>query len=82
MFILFKSTHLYSMVISENLIMNFGVTILSPVAGGFFSYQYLERYTPKGYVRIKAKCILAYSIIVVGLVLVFLINSVLSPTIS
>lgn len=68
---------MYFLVTSQNMLQNIGVTIISPLSGGFLAYQYLERYHPKGFIRLKAKGILAYSIVVIGLVLAyfFLIKS-------
>lgn len=52
---------------------NIGITIISPLAGGFFAYQYIERYHAVGYVKKIAKTILAYSIIEIGLVTAYYI---------
>lgn len=59
------------MVISKNMLQNIGVTIISPLSGGFLAYQYLERFHPTGYSKMKAKGILAYSILEIGLVAVY-----------
>lgn len=68
LWILMHSQNLYLMVISKNFFQDFGVTIISPTAGGFLAYQYLERYHPQGFIKFKAKGILAYSIVVIGVV--------------
>lgn len=65
------------MVISKNVLQNIGVLIVSPLAGGFFAYQYLERFRPTGYSKMKAKGILAYSIVEIGLVAVYFLLQIL-----
>lgn len=54
------------------------VTVLTPFAGGFLAYNYLERYGPKGYIRKITKLILGYAIIEIGLVITIFILSLLS----
>lgn len=67
MWVFFKNPGMYYAVISRNTLQNIGVMIISPSAGGFFAYQYLERYKPKGFARFKARGIIVYSIFVLGL---------------
>lgn len=50
---------------------NIFVTIISPFIGGFFAYQYLERLKPKGFIALKTKGIIFYSIMLVGLVIAY-----------
>ena len=69
--ILFTNSFIYQAVLSTSLMQNISITIVSPLAGGFFAYQYLERYKPKGLIKTTAKGILAYSILEIGLVLAY-----------
>ncbi len=70
----FRNDFLLLTVTPNNvLIQNIFVTIVSPFAGGFIAYHYLERYKPKGLIAIKAKAIIFYSIMEIGLVLSYLV---------
>lgn len=76
--VLFRNPFLYQNVLSANLLQNAAVTIVSPLAGGFLAYQFLERYKPKGFIKTKAKGILAYSILEIGLVLAYYLATAFS----
>lgn len=53
----------------NNLLKNIFVEFISPLTGGFVAYNFLEREKPKGFWAIKAKGIIFYSILVVGLII-------------
>ncbi len=58
---------LYNIVSGGSLIKNIFIGIGMPLAGGFLSYQYLERYGPVGIIRKITKITLAYSIIEISI---------------
>lgn len=65
---LFQSNNmLYSIVSGNSLLRNIFIGILMPFAGGFLSYQYLERYALSGIMRKTTKIILGYSILEIGI---------------
>ncbi len=72
-FIFRSSFLLLTVTPNKALLQNILVTIVSPFAGGFLAYHYLERYKPKGYIALKAKGIIFYSIMQIGLVLTYLV---------
>lgn len=70
--ILFKRSFILDVVLPGNAVFqNIFITIISPTIGGFFAYQYLERFKPKGFIALKAKGIIFYSIMLVGLVIFY-----------
>lgn len=83
-FVIFNDPFLLTIVTPRGAtLQNIFVTIISPFIGGFFAYQYLERFkpasqssfssksNPKRYVFMVAKGIIFYSIMLVGLVIIY-----------
>lgn len=71
-FLLFKNSQILLIITPPHAtLQNIFVTIISPFVGGFFAYQYLERFKPVGLIAWKAKAIIFYSILFVGLVVFY-----------
>jgi len=71
-FIFFQHSSILDVVLPKNAVFqNFFITIISPTIGGLFAYQYLEHFKPRGFIALKAKGIIFYSIILVGLVIFY-----------
>ncbi len=73
-----KIPYLYSLVMGGGFLQNIGVLLLSPLSSGILAYGYLERYKAKGWSAIVSKIILAYSIIFLGLLFVYVISTLFS----
>jgi len=62
-----NNNSLYYLVSGGLFLRSIFIGIIMPVAGGFLSYQYLERYAPAGFIKKIAKITLGYSIIEIGI---------------
>lgn len=70
-FMLLPSTLFFIRIIRLEIFLNILVAIVAPAAGGFVGYNYLERYNPKGILKVITKLIISYCILEIGLVIFF-----------
>lgn len=73
-----KIPFLYSLVMGGGILQNIGVLFLSPLSAGILAYGYLERYSAKGWSAIVSKIILTYSILFLGLVMIYFVSTLFS----
>ncbi len=75
---LFRNTYLYAVVMGGNTLQSIGVLFISPISGGILAYGYLERFKAQGRIAVLSKIILAYSIILIGLIVAYFVSTLLS----
>lgn len=73
-----KIPFLYSLVMGGGLLQNLGVLFLSPLSAGILAYGYLERYKAKGWSAVVSKIILSYSILFLGIVMIYFVSTLFS----